>query len=141
MEPAKARLQRAGADLLDAARGELEERRGRLALGAAGLRAGSPRAEMERARGRLSAIGRELFGRAGAELSQRRARLDLAARSLETTSPFAVLERGYSITRDASGRAVRSAAELSEGAELETVLHSGRVGSKVTRVEPAEEEA
>ena len=141
LAPAKARLQRAGADLLDAGRGELEERRGRLALSAAGLRAGSPRAELERARGQLAAIGRELFGRASAELSLRRARLDLAARALETTSPFAVLERGYSITRDASGRAVRSADELSEGAELETVLHSGRVASRVTSVEPAEEEA
>ena len=95
---------------------------------------------MERAQAQLSELGRELFGQAGARLSARRSRLDLAARSLETTSPFAVLERGYSITRDASGRAIRSAIELSEGAELETVLASGRVGSTVTRVERAEDQ-
>ena len=42
------------------------------------------------------------------------------------------------LTRGADGRAVRSAAEVSEGAELETVLASGRVSSKVTGVEPEE---
>ena len=109
-------------------------------MSAVELRARSPRARMEQAQARLSELGRELFGQASARLSARRSRLDLAARSLETTSPFAVLERGYSITRDASGRAVRAASELSEGAELETVLSSGRVASTVTRVEPAEEE-
>jgi len=96
---------------------------------------------MEGAKAQLTALGRGLFGQASAGLSARRSRLELAARSLETTSPFAVLERGYSITRDASGRAIRSADELSEGAELETVLASGRFESKVTRVAQTEEEA
>jgi exodeoxyribonuclease VII large subunit len=141
LEPARERLERAGQDLLEAAQGELEERRARLAMSAVELRARSPRARMEQARVQLGELGRDLFGQARARLSARRSRLDLAQRSLETTSPFAVLERGYSITRDASGRAIRSACELSEGAELETVLSSGRVGSTVTRVERAEEEA
>jgi exodeoxyribonuclease VII large subunit len=63
---------------------------------------------------------------------KRRTRLELAARALEAVSPYAVLERGYSITRDSSGRAVRSAALLETGAELETVLASGKLRSKVT---------
>jgi exodeoxyribonuclease VII large subunit len=139
LDPARERLERAGRDLLGAAHAELEERRARLALSAVELLGRSPRTQMERAQAQLSELGHELFGQASARLSTRRSRLDLAARSLETTSPFAVLERGYSITRDLSGRAIRSAGELREGAELETVLASGRVGSTVTRVERAED--
>ena len=90
---------------------------------------------MERAEARLESIGRDLFEKTSGQLASRRARLELAARALETTSPYAVLERGYSITRDAEGRAIRSVAELDQGAELETVLSSGRVRSKVTALE------
>ena len=141
LDPMKERLQRAGWDLLGAAKGALTERRARLALGAAELRAGSPRAQMERSRSALNALGRELFERGESSLRGRRARLDLAARGLETTSPYAVLERGYSITRDANGKAVRDASELSEGAAIETVLQSGRVSSEVTHISTGEEGA
>ena len=82
---------------------------------------------------------RDLIERASAPPPSRRARLDLAGRGLETTSPFAVLERGYSITRDAAGRAVRSAEEVSVGASLETVLATGRVSSTVSGVELLED--
>ena len=139
LAPARGRLLRAGWDLLDGARGALRERRSRLGLSAVELRAGSPRARTERAQARLATLARDLLEQGAARIATRRSRLDLAARSLETTSPFAVLERGYSITRDAEGRAVRSAAELDEGAELETVLAAGRLRSTVTRVEPQEE--
>jgi len=135
LDPPRERLVRAGWDLFAGVRGELEARRSRLAVSAAELRARSPRARTERARARLGTLGRDLFEQASARLAARHSRLDLAARSLETTSPYAVLERGYSITRDADGRAVRSSAEVSEGAELETVLASGRVSSTVTGLE------
>jgi len=141
LDPARQRLERAGQDLLHAARGELEDRRARLALTSVELCARSPRARTERASAQLAARGRELFDHVRTQLGARSARLDLAARSLETTSPFAVLERGYSITRNADGRAVRSADEVSEGAELETVFARGRVNSKVIHVEPGEEDA
>jgi len=139
LDPARGRLARTGWDLLDGARGKLEERRSRLALSASELRARSPRVRTERARSRLVTLGRDLFEQATGRLAARQSRLDLAARGLETTSPYAVLERGYSITRDTDGRAVRSAEEVSEGAALETVLASGRVSSTVTRVDPEED--
>jgi exodeoxyribonuclease VII large subunit len=90
---------------------------------------------MERASARLAGLGRDLFEQAGAGLSELRLRVELAARGLETTSPFAVLERGYSITRDAEGRALRSAGDAREGMEIETVLAEGAVRSKVTSVQ------
>ena len=42
------------------------------------------------------------------------------------------LERGYSVTRDASGRVVRSAAELPPGSRMVTRLADGDVASIVT---------
>lgn len=45
--------------------------------------------------------------------------------------PRRVLERGYSITRDADGRVVRRAADVTAGALVETELADGRVVSRV----------
>jgi exodeoxyribonuclease VII large subunit len=45
--------------------------------------------------------------------------------------PKRVLERGYSITRDADGRVLRGADEVSAGAVVETELARGRVISRV----------
>jgi exodeoxyribonuclease VII large subunit len=55
-------------------------------------------------------------------------RLEAALASLD---PRAVLARGYSITYDAEGKVLRSAASVSEGALLKTTLARGRVESEV----------
>jgi exodeoxyribonuclease VII large subunit len=135
LAPMRERIARAGLGLAGAGRAGLEERRSRLAVLAAELRAGSPQIRMGRAEARLESLSRDLLEQAKLKLLERRSRLELAARTLETVSPYAVLERGYSITRDSSGRAVRSAADLEIGAELETVLASGKLRSKVTERE------
>ena len=135
LAPVKERVARAGSDLTGAARAGLDTRRSRLTVLAAELRARSPRIRTGRAKTRLVGISRDLFEQGRSELMKRRTRLELAARALEAVSPYAVLERGYSITRDSSGRAVRSAALLETGAELETVLASGKLRSKVTERE------
>ncbi len=59
------------------------------------------------------------------------ARLDAGLRAL---NPLAVLGRGYSITWDAQGRAVRTAAALQTGDRLTTQLAEGRVASDVVAV-------
>jgi exonuclease VII large subunit len=51
------------------------------------------------------------------------------------------LERGYSVTRDASGRVLRSAAELSEGSLLVTRLAEGEVVSTVTDLSGSDADA
>lgn len=81
----------------------------------------------------------ELDGRLRRALRLRleRARQQLAAISgaLGALSPLQVLERGYSVTRRAgTGELVRGAAQLQPGDEIETVLHSGRLTSTVSRV-------
>ena len=61
-------------------------------------------------------------------------RLATAAGRLRALSPLAVLERGYSITRDAAtSQVVRQAADVSEGQTIETILHEGRLTSRVER--------
>ncbi len=54
------------------------------------------------------------------------------AASLEALSPLAVLARGYAIARDARGRVVRSAGDLSVGDELRVTLGSGELEATVS---------
>jgi exodeoxyribonuclease VII large subunit len=56
----------------------------------------------------------------------------LAAR-LETLSPLNVLSRGYSLTRTADGKLVRSATDVQPGDELVTRVASGEITSRVER--------
>ncbi|MBS0010056.1 MAG: exodeoxyribonuclease VII large subunit [Bacteroidales bacterium] len=62
--------------------------------------------------------------------SQKQALLDNYSRSIDYLSPTRVLERGYSITLY-NDKAVRSSNDLHPGSEISTVLHLGRVESKV----------
>ena len=61
-------------------------------------------------------------------------RLRGAGGRLDSLSPLRVLERGYSITR-ADGRVVRSARDVKPGDALDTILHRGRITSRVESVE------
>jgi exodeoxyribonuclease VII large subunit len=54
----------------------------------------------------------------------------LAAR-LETLSPLNVLGRGYSLTRNEAGQLIRDAAQVQPGDRLVTLLHQGRLVSRV----------
>jgi exodeoxyribonuclease VII large subunit len=70
---------------------------------------------------------------AGARRSVRaeRVRLDAANARLRALDPRRVLERGYTITRDANGRAVRTAAEAGSGSLLVTETADGAIRSRV----------
>lgn len=89
------------------------------------------RREMERcarAAGRLT--------QAGENLLQRRAeRLAALAAHLQHLAPQAVLTRGYSITRDAEGRILRSAAETNIGQAVSVELANGRLRATVNSTE------
>jgi exodeoxyribonuclease VII large subunit len=60
-------------------------------------------------------------------------RLAKSASGLRLLSPQQVLERGYSITLDAAtGRVIRTAAEVLPGQPLTTRLAAGQIESTVT---------
>ena len=61
---------------------------------------------------------------------QKQTILDNFSRSIDYLRPSRVLERGYSITLY-KDQAVRSSNELQPGSEISTILHLGRVESKV----------
>ncbi|HEY4120909.1 MAG TPA: exodeoxyribonuclease VII large subunit, partial [Byssovorax sp.] len=69
-----------------------------------------------------------------AACSRARGRLASLAASLDAMSPLSVLARGYAIVTDARGRAVRDAAEVTVGAEIEARLSRGRLVARVERV-------
>lgn len=118
------------------ARSALLERLARAAArvdrGATALARHEPSLTLERLEARLAELGAVQARVLERALERGARRLDLAERSLVTTSPYAVLERGYSITRrTAGGSPLRDVAGLAPGEAIETVLHAGRVVSRV----------
>jgi exodeoxyribonuclease VII large subunit len=128
------RLERRTERSLSAHRSELDALHGRLL-------ARHPRAVLARARARLGPLGVRLDAAALRGVALTRARLADAATRLDTLSPLAVLGRGYAIATDRSGRAVRSAAELAPGDEVNVRVARGRFAARVTGVDPGEGES
>ncbi|MEO1523982.1 MAG: exodeoxyribonuclease VII large subunit [Planctomycetota bacterium] len=54
-----------------------------------------------------------------------------AAGKLAALSPLETLARGYSVTRNRDGEAITSTDQITEGQEIETILHDGRLRSTV----------
>lgn len=62
-------------------------------------------------------------------------RLEGRAKLLAASSPERLLARGYTITRTATGRIVRSVRDLSPGDVIQTRLTDGTVSSEVNKIE------
>ena len=73
-----------------------------------------------------------------AAVERRASRLAVRAGQLEAISPLKVLARGYSVTTDGDGRALRSVDGVQPGDRLETRLANGRLRTQVLDVEPGE---
>ena len=95
----------------------------------------SPARRLSDLEARLTGLGSRLVPSGASALEARLRRVDLAARGLGAISPLAVLQRGYSITRTADGRAVRSAGQLSCGERVESILADGVVHSDVVEID------
>jgi exodeoxyribonuclease VII large subunit len=62
--------------------------------------------------------------------------MEAMAARLESLSPLNVLARGYSLTRtEADPALIRSAEQVRPGDRLVTVLHRGRIVSRVEAIE------
>ena len=97
------------------------------------LRAGYMR-RMDTARTRCDFMEQRLRSCAVQLMKDNTARLDTLSRRVEAADPVNILRRGYSITL-VNGRAVRSAACLKEGDEVETRLEQGAFTAVVRDVE------
>jgi exodeoxyribonuclease VII large subunit len=135
---ARARLEPAGsalsalhpARLAEAAKTRIEQMHHRIlwALGGRAKRAGDARALLAQ---RFEAI----HPRHALQLA--RQRVHAAGRQLEALSYRRVLHRGFSVTRTADGKILRSAANVAEGAPIVTELADGQIRSVVGSAPPA----
>ena len=134
--PVQARLAELAHRLETAMRRRLERARRRLDELARrpGLR--HPAQQLEDRRRRLRQIEGALRRAMAWRLHGERRRLEALAGRLESLSPLAVLRRGYSITRDATGRVLTDAADLRPGHRVEVLLARGRLEAEVRRVDP-----
>ena len=82
---------------------------------------------------------RELVTHAQHHLERASMRLGRSEAVVRALDPRRVLERGYSITRDADGRVLRTTDAVLAGALVETELASGRVTSRVESITAPEE--
>lgn len=87
---------------------------------------------------RIDRMGDAAAAALSRSLSRAETRFAALSAKLDALSPFAVLERGYSITTDASGAAVRDASALSPGDIVETRFAKGRARSRILPAADAE---
>ncbi len=84
---------------------------------------------------RLSMLARNLTRTRDSIMRFRLEQLAALDRSLRIASPESVLRRGYSITLDAHGNAIRSTSEVARDDHITTVLTDGEIRSRVDNVQ------
>lgn len=80
---------------------------------------------------KISALGEQLNTQLVHRLEREQGRMNLVAAALSALNPEATLARGFSITRNASGKVVTSAAQVKKGERIRTQLFGGEIGSVV----------
>lgn len=99
----------------------------------ASARLGILRERQTRTLGSRLALVRQRLAQAAQRRSEReRAHLATLARQCALLNPLAVLDRGYSLTRTAEGRLVRSVADVAPDTALRTQVKDGTIASRVT---------
>jgi len=126
------RLDEAGARLRRAMRATVQRVAHRVELATRDLRARNPVARARQDRRRLDDLTGRLDRALARGLDRRRHRLVGVAGRLDSLSPLAVLGRGYSLTLTASGQIVRSVRQVTEGDEVDVMLHEGSLAARVT---------
>lgn len=118
------RSRRASQAGLDAAGRRLEEHRGRMT--------GAARSHLRSAEAHVAANERRVAHRAPRALAEAGRAIGGAEARLRALDPDRTLARGWSITRGPDGQVLRSAADVSPGHEITTVLADGQVRSTVS---------
>ena len=95
----------------------------------------APSAELQRRRTQLLGLAEKLENRCQQHFARHHERLAHLHQLLESLSPRSTMARGYSMSTDAQGRVLHSAAQLQSGEELLTHLADGLVRSRVTASE------
>lgn len=128
LEHLKQRLMRATPRLLEQQEWRLQRLSSRLASAAPAIRMFEPR---------LQQLRQHLDRAIKSGLERHQSSLQHLAASLQHLNPEAVLERGFSMVRSASGRIVRSSAEIALDEEISMTFSHGSATARVTRKEEA----
>jgi len=125
-------LDRCQEDLSHGIESALATRRRHLDRARSVLAARSPERPLTEALGQLDLLVARLSNACQKSTSDLRARLDRANAVLASLNPNAALSRGYTVTLDKSGKAIRKASELTRGDVLVTKFRDGTARSVVT---------
>jgi exodeoxyribonuclease VII large subunit len=112
----------------------LEQSAARIATVSAHLASAHPARQIAVVRQSLEAFGNEVRLKTLHRLEREEGRFARLQSALSALSPEATLKRGFSITRDADGRVVTSAASVKPGDSLRTILADGAIDSEVSGV-------
>ena len=82
----------------------------------------------------LDSLSQKLEQAGTRALEGRQQKVDLLTAKLQALDPYAVLRRGYTITENSQGKAVRQVSELAPGDALVTRFAQGAVASRVETV-------
>lgn len=96
-------------------------------------------ARLAGASARLDALAASLMTEPLRTVESARRQLEATGRLIDAYSPMATLRRGYSLTLDSRGHAVRSVAGLEPGQTVVTLLADGSLKSKITKTTPNDE--
>ncbi|MGD0651142.1 MAG: exodeoxyribonuclease VII large subunit [Verrucomicrobiia bacterium] len=109
----------------------LSSQRARLETAGEKFRLLSPQAQVSNWKQRLEANSRRFESASSRSLREIGHRLRQASTKLELLSPKSTLERGYSITRTADGRIVKTVKTVKVGDQIRTLVADGEFGSVV----------
>lgn len=117
----------------------LQQQQHRLSELALKLQARSPERQLALLKQKLATLQHGLRQGMQQSLKNSGQQLGLLSRQLNAVSPLAVLERGYSVTFNEQGEAVRDANVLKAGDQITTRLHQGSVQSQVIKTIPSKD--
>lgn len=124
------RLEEVFSEMLDR---RIEQSAARLTTAAALLSAAHPGQQLARVRQLLTTLGSQLDTQVSRRLEREGGRFDRLQSALSALSPEATLKRGFSITRDAQGRVVTRADQVSFQDSISTQLAEGIILSEVKK--------
>ncbi len=125
------RLDRLQQRLEDLWRQQLAQRASRVQKLRERLQAQHPREKLHRLHREVSRLTEKLAALVRRALTARRHRFEGLAGRLDALSPLRVLARGYSVTFDQRGHAVKSAGDVRPGEQVRVRLHEGELSAQV----------
>jgi exodeoxyribonuclease VII large subunit len=96
-------------------------------------------AVLDRSTQRLDATAARVVERSSLTVERETARLDVLRARVASVDPAVQLARGWTITRDAAGRIIRSTADVATGDTLTTELVDGQITSVVAAIDSLSE--